>query len=259
MYFDTHAHLDLEAFQDDWQATLHRMREAGVSHHLNILMGPDPLKITQALDTLGGDPGIYFSIGVHPHDAKRMTESSISSLAPFFSHPKVKAVGEIGLDYHYQNSPIAAQQNCFEAWCAFAIEKDLPVVVHSRDAFDDTASILRDLKVAEKVPVVIHCFTGGPDEADRLLKLGCHLSYSGVVTFKNSEANRAAAAITPLNRLLIETDSPYLAPVPHRGKRNEPTFVIEVAKCIAQVKQLPLGEIADQSFENACRVFDIPK
>ncbi len=194
---------------------------------------------------------MWATVGLHPHEAKH----GLDGLEPLLADPKVVAVGECGLDYHYDHSPRSAQREMFAAQIALALAHDMPLVVHSREAWTDTLDLLRTEGVPDRT--VIHCFTGGSDEARRCLDLGAFLSFSGIVTFKGAAEVRAAAALCPLDRLLVETDSPYLAPAPHRGRANRPAWVPLVGERLAHLKNLPPEEIASRTWTNAERFYGL--
>ena len=246
-WIDQHCHLpdDIEeagAVRDEAVA-------AGVLGLVDV--GTDVASSTRAADRAAVLDGVWATAGVHPHDAT----AGIEGLTTLLERPEVVAVGECGLDYHYMHSTVADQRRVFAAQIGLAIDRDLPLVIHTREAWDDTF----DLLVANGVPerTVVHCFTGGPDEARRCLDLGASLSFSGVVTFKNAVDVREAVALCPLDRLLVETDSPFLTPVPHRGTPNEPSRVPLVGAAVAKVKGLEAAEVAEASTANARRAFQV--
>jgi TatD DNase family protein len=238
---DSHCHLDDKRFADDLDAVLDRAAAAGVTRILSIGTGDGPPEIDRAVRLAERYPQICASIGVHPHDAAKVTPQTYSSLRELASNKKVVAFGEIGLDYHYDFSPREVQREVFIEQLKLSRDVNLPITIHTREAWDDTIAILRE---HWRGPGIFHCFTGGPDEAREALDLGFHLSYGGVLTFKTAENVRASARITPDNRLLIETDAPYLAPIPHRGKRNEPAMMIETARKLAEVRGTTADAIA---------------
>jgi TatD DNase family protein len=201
-------------------------------------------------------PFIYATVGVHPNDAEKSDAGVIDKLRELVGHPKVKAVGEIGLDYHW-GVPKELQLPLFRAQLELAADTRMPVVIHTRDAWADTLDVLRTRWAPTGLPCVMHCFTGNPEQARECLELGFLLSFGGVSTFPKAAEVREAARITPSDRLLIETDSPYLAPVPHRGKRNEPAFVVHTAKVIAEVRGMPVSELAAVTTANFERTFGL--
>jgi TatD DNase family protein len=241
---DSHCHVPYEGVGVDVIADA---RVAGVERWIPV--GTDAAQSRAAIDTAAAHDGVWATVGLHPHDASNGVETIVGLL----DSPRVVAVGECGLDYHYDHSPRPQQRDAFAAQIQLAHERDLALVIHTREAWDDTFSIL----AAEGVPerTVFHCFTGGPGEARRCLDLGAVLSFSGIVTFKAAEDVRAAAALTPLDRLLVETDAPYLAPVPHRGSRNTPAWVPDVGVGVAGVKDVDVDTIAAATWATAERVF----
>jgi TatD DNase family protein len=241
---DSHCHVPYEGVGVDVIADA---RSAGVERLITV--GTAAAQSRAAIDTAAAHDGVWATVGLHPHDASNGVETIVGLL----DSPRVVAVGECGLDYHYDHSPRPQQRDAFAAQIQLAHERDLALVIHTREAWDDTFSIL----AAEGVPerTVFHCFTGGPGEARRCLDLGAVLSFSGIVTFKAAEDVRAAAALTPLDRLLVETDAPYLAPVPHRGSRNTPAWVPDVGVGVAGVKDVDVDTIAAATWATAERVF----
>jgi len=225
-------------------------RAVGVERFITV--GTDVASSRVAIEVARSLDGVWATAGVHPHDAK----DGWDGLEALLAEPEVAAVGECGLDYHYDHSPREVQREAFAVQIALAHRHGLPLVVHTREAWDDTFAIL----TAEGVPerTVVHCFTGGPDEARRCLDLGAHLSFSGIVTFKGAPEVRAAAELCPLDRLLVETDSPFLAPVPHRGRPNQPAHVVLVGQAVAAAKGLGAEQVADATWVNAARVYGLP-
>jgi TatD DNase family protein len=195
---------------------------------------------------------IYTSAGVHPHDAVKVEERHYALLKELAGHPKVLAIGETGLDYYYDNSPRETQREVFRRQLALARELNLPVIIHTRDADEDTVSLLKEVGSSRGV---IHCFTSGERLADFALEAGFYISFSGIVTFPKAQALAAIASRVPLNRILVETDCPYLAPVPHRGKRNEPSFVADTARFVAQARGISIGELAASASANFHTLF----
>jgi len=200
-------------------------------------------------------PNVTCSVGTHPHHAHEELDVTAGDLISRAEHPKVVAIGEAGLDYHYDNSPRDAQEQGFRTHIAAARATELPLVIHAREADEDTARILEDEMGKGPFPAVLHCYTGGPDLARRAIALGHSISFTGIVTFRNSAALREIAGSLPADRFLVETDAPYLAPLPYRGKRNEPAYVVEVAKVLAEVRGVSADEIARQTSENFFRLF----
>jgi TatD DNase family protein len=296
---DSHVHLDDSKFDSDREAAIERALAAGVERMMAIGTGSGPPDLETAIRQAEHYPFIVATIGVHPHDASKATPETFARLRELAAHPKVAAIGEIGLDYHYDFSPRDVQRAVFLKQLEIAAEAGKPIVIHSRESWADTMELLalvlhhpqtfaaRDDFVGRAPwpaadPLVglpehsksrtrgsgadegvrptcrsgiIHCFTGDAQQAREALALGFHLAFGGVLTFPNAEAVREAARITPDDRLLLETDCPYLAPVPHRGKRNEPSFVVEVARRLAEVRGSTLDEIAaltTRNFEQLC-------
>jgi TatD DNase family protein len=251
---DSHCHLDFEDFATDLDGLVARARAAGVGRIVSIstrvARRAALLAITERFDD------VYCSIGTHPHYAHEELDLSVADLVALTRHDKTVAIGEAGLDYFYDLSPPEAQARGFRNHIAAARETGLPLVIHSRDADADMAAILEEETGKGAFPAVLHCFTGGRDLAQRAVALGLFISFTGILTFKKSDALRAIAAELPADRILVETDAPYLAPGPHRGKRNEPAFVAETAKVLAQVRNVTLGEIAQQTTENFHRLFN---
>ena len=236
---DSHCHLAGQEFAADLVAVVGRAREAGLARAVVILSATNDEELARAADVAAAWPDVRFACGVHPHEAGKFSAdpgASADRLRTIVaSRPEIRLAGEIGLDYHYDFAPRDVQQRVFRAQIAVAREFGMPVVIHTREAWADTLSILREERAVE-VGGIFHCFTGSEDEAREALDAGFCLSFSGIATFPKAANIRAAAALTPADRLLIETDSPYLAPVPHRGKRNEPAFVIEVARVLGEAR-----------------------
>ena len=253
---DSHCHLDFEDYASDLPEVLGRAREAGLVAMVCIGSGRDIGSARGAVALAGREPDIYAAVGVHPHDVARMAESDWSELDGLARADRVVAVGETGLDYYYQHSPRPDQQAAFRRFIALARAARRPVVCHIRDAHEEAAAILREEGAAD-VGGVVHCFTGGVADARRYLDLGFLLSFSGILTFKKAEDIRAAAVDAPLDRVMVETDAPYLAPIPHRGKRNEPAYVVRTLALLAELRGLPFDEAAAATTANARRLFRI--
>jgi TatD DNase family protein len=252
MLIDSHCHLDDKRFDDDLDAVLDRAAAAGVTRILTIGTGNGPPEIDRAVKLADRYPQIYASIGVHPHDANKVAPKTYNDLQALAAHPKVIAFGEIGLDYHYDFSPREIQREVFIDQLKLARAVDLPITIHTREAWEDTISILRQNWSG---PGIMHCFTGDPPQARQALDMGFHLSFGGVLTFKTAENVRESARITPPERLLIETDAPYLAPIPHRGKRNEPAMMVETARKLAEVRGTTpeaIAALTTANFERLC-------
>ncbi len=254
---DSHAHIDFPQFDEDRAAMLDRARAAGITALLAIGTGPGPEKLDAALPFAEQHGWIYTSVGVHPHEAKDVTQAHLDTLAALARHPKVIAWGEIGLDYHYEFSPRETQQRVFRDQLALARKAKLPIIIHCREAWPDCLSILEEEWRSSGIGGIFHCFSGTLGEARRGLDMGFLVSFAGNMTYPKAQNLRDVARDLPMDRLLIETDSPYLAPQPHRGKRNEPAFVAEVARTLANVRDLPVHEVAEATAENFRRLFGL--
>jgi TatD DNase family protein len=250
---DSHCHLDFDDFTADLDGIVARAQAAGVGRIVSI--STRVMRQAGLLAIAERFPDVYCSVGTHPHYAHEELELTVADLVARTRHPKTVAIGEAGLDRHYDFSPIEAQARGFRNHIAAARETGLPLVIHSRDADDDMAAILEEETGKGAFPAVLHCFTGGRDLAERAIALGLFISFTGILTFKKSEALRAIAAALPADRILVETDAPYLAPGRHRGKRNEPAFVIETARVLAETRNVSFEEIARQTTENFFRLF----
>jgi TatD DNase family protein len=253
---DSHCHLDFESFDVDRAEILTRARASGVTAFLCIGSGSDTVSARQAVALAGAEPDVYAAVGVHPHDVARMSEADWTELDGLARAPRVVGVGETGLDYHYNHSPPETQREAYARFVALARAVGRPVISHVRDAHDDAVEILRAAGAAE-VGGVIHCFTGGVDDARRYLDLGHHLSFSGILTFKNAQPIRDAAVFAPLDRILVETDAPFLAPIPHRGKRNEPAFMVETLRVLAEVRGAAVADVEAATVANTRRLFKL--
>jgi TatD DNase family protein len=243
----------MKDFDADRAAVVARAREAGVAHML-IVGGVDAEAGHRRALAVAGALGVPASAGVHPHEAKLATEEIYAELATWARDRKIVAIGEIGLDFHYDHSPRDVQREVFRRQIRLAREVGLPVIIHTREADAETATILEDERAGE-AGGVIHCFTGGPELAERALAIGFFISFSGIVSFPRSEGIQKIAATMPLDRLLIETDSPFLAPIPHRGKRNEPAFVVDVARKVAALRGIAAEEVGAAALANFNRLF----
>lgn len=240
---DSHCHLDSERFAADQTAVIDRAFAAGVERMMTIGTGDGPPDIEGAVRIADRYEQIYATVGVHPHDASKYDDSIGTRLAALLKHPKVLALGEIGLDYHYDHSPREVQQTAFVEQMRIAADVRLPIVIHTREAWDDTFALIEQHWKPTGLGGIMHCFSGGPAEAQRSLDLGFHLSFSGIVTFPKSVDIQAAARLCPDDRLLIETDAPFLAPAPHRGKRNEPAYVAHTAAKVAELRGVSTQEV----------------
>jgi len=253
MLVDSHCHLDFPDFQGELDSIISRAREAGLIRMVTI--STRVRRHGEVRAVAERFPDVFCSVGTHPHYAREELEISAADLVARTQHPKVVAIGEAGLDYHYHNSPRDAQERGFRNHIAAARETGLPLVIHSRDADDDMARILEEEMGEGTFPAVLHCFTGSSDLARRAIALGLFISFTGIVTFKKSDELRRIAASLPADRFLIETDAPYLAPGVFRGKRNEPAYVVETAKVLAEVRGVSYAELARQTTANFFRLF----
>jgi TatD DNase family protein len=253
MLVDSHCHLDFPEFAPELDAVLQRARAAGVGHFLTISTQLEDFPRVLSIAELSED--IHCSIGVHPHNAAKEVLNTPEILIKKSNHPKVVAFGETGLDFYYNNSPRDEQISDFRVHIAAAREATLPMIVHTREAEDDTIQILSEEMKQGSFTGVIHCFTGTDRLATAALDLGFYISVSGIATFKKAEALRAVIEKVPLDRLLVETDAPYLAPQPHRGKRNEPSFVVHTAAMLAQLKGVEIDELASVTTDNFFHLF----
>ena len=253
MLVDSHCHLDFSDFADELDGVVARARAVDIGRIVSI-----STRVAQhdaLLAIAERFPDVFCSVGTHPHHAKEEPDVTTADLVARTRHPKVVAIGEAGLDYHYDFSPRDAQERGFRRHIAAARETGLPLVIHAREADDDVARILEDELGKGPFSAVLHCYTGGADLARRAVALGCYIGFTGIVTFKNSDALRAIARDVPADRFLIETDAPYLAPNPYRGKRNEPAYVTEVAKVLADVRGVSVEDIVRQTTDNFFKLF----
>jgi TatD DNase family protein len=257
MLIDSHAHIDGEGFDADRDDVVARARAAGVRAILNVGTGdPHAGNLERAVAVAEKYEGVYAAVGVHPHDARLYDQAAERRLLEIVRRgPPVVAWGEIGLDYHYDNSPREVQREVFAAQLRLARAQNLPVIIHSREADEDTALILRREWADAQVGGVMHCFGGGAALAEAALELGFMISFAGNVTFKKAENLREVAHTIPLGRLLVETDCPFLAPVPLRGRRNEPAFVVETARFLAELRGVGVEEFGRVTSENFERLF----
>ncbi len=253
MLVDSHCHLDFPDFASELDAVIERARQAGIGRIVTI--STRVKKHAQVLAIAEKFTDVFCSVGTHPHNAQDETDITAQDLIERAKHPKIVAIGEAGLDYHYDNSPRAAQEKSFRRHIAAARETRLPLVIHSRDCDADMARILEEETGQGAFPAVLHCFTGGRDLAFKAMDLGLSISFTGILTFKRSDDLRAIAKELPGERILVETDAPYLAPLPYRGKRNEPAYVAETAKVLAEMRGVSFEAIAEQTTENFFRLF----
>jgi len=250
---DSHCHLDFPDYAGKVDEVMARAKAAGVGVCLSI--GTELKRFPGVRAVAEKFPNVWCSVGVHPHEAEKELQDDEAALIREAAHPKVVGIGETGLDYYYEHSPRLPQQQNFRAHIAAARQTGLPVIVHTRDADDDTIDILRDEMGKGAFTGLIHCFTGTQKLADAALEMGFYISVSGIATFKNSTALRDVIKTVPLERLLVETDAPFLAPVPYRGKTNEPAFVVHTAKMLAELKGVPESQLAQATTENFFRLF----
>jgi TatD DNase family protein len=263
MYIDSHAHLDGPKFDSDRDQVLVRAREAGLERILAIGSGTGPGTLDCAIQVASQHDWIYATIGIHPHEARLATEADYDEMQQLADNPKVIAWGEIGLDYFYDHSPREVQKEVFRRQMELARAARLPIIIHCRptnnseNAWDDTLQMLRDHWAPSGLPGILHCFTGEWKHAQAALDIGFYISFAGNVSFPKAENIREAAKQVPLKRMLIETDSPFLAPVPHRGKRNEPAFVVNTAETIATLRGITPEETGEQTRNNFYRLFPV--
>ena len=264
MYLDSHAHLDGSQFSSDREATIQRAYDAGIRALLAIGNGDGPDDIACAIPFAERYPWIYASIGVHPHEARLLTPAHLDTMRQLAAHPKVIAIGEIGLDYWYDHSPRDIQQQAFRQQLSVAADARLPILIHCRpsldsdNAWDDLLAILRDEWASTGLGGVMHCFTGNLSQAQASLDLGFILSFAGNISYPKAQNIRDAATMVPLDRFFLETDCPYLAPIPYRGKRNEPAYVVETARHFATLRSLTPEAAGSLALDNFHRFFRLP-
>ena len=254
MLVDSHCHLDFPDFAPEREAVVVRARAAGIGRMLTI--STRVKRHTQILEIIEKYPDVFGTVGTHPHHVDEELDVNAGTLTALTQHPKIVAIGEAGLDYHYDTGPSENQAKSFRQHIAAARETGLPLVIHSRDCDDDMAAILREETGKGAFTAVLHCFTGGRALAFTAVELGHYIGFTGILTFKNSAALRDIAKALPADRILVETDSPYLAPVPYRGKRCEPAYVMETAKVLAETRGVPFEDMARQTTENFFRLFN---
>ncbi|MEE2786916.1 MAG: TatD family hydrolase [Myxococcota bacterium] len=250
---DSHAHLDFDCFEDDRDAVLARARESGVDTIISIGTNIESSKRTAAL--AGRYDMLWASAGIHPHEADAFNDSEWPELEALWARPEVCAIGETGLDYYYDYADQSRQRHLFDRHLEASARLDLPVIIHIRDAFEDAFAAIEKMK--GHLRGVVHCFTGGPDECQRALDLGLYISLSGIVTFKSARSLQAAVPLIPDDRILVETDAPFLAPIPHRGQRNEPAFVVDTARQVAELRRQTLAEVSASTRANTLTLFRI--
>jgi TatD DNase family protein len=255
MLIDSHCHLDSSDFEADRDEVIARAVDSGIERMVAIGTGEGPPDLEAGIRMAERYPVFLATVGVHPHDAGKATETTLARVSELLAHPKVIALGEIGLDYHYDFAPREAQKQVFTEQMRIAAEQRKPIVIHTREAWEDTLALIERHWFAHNVPGVMHCFSGGEKEAARALALGFYLSFGGIVTFPKAKDLQKVAATAPLDRILLETDSPYLAPVPKRGKRNEPLFVGYTAQKLATLRNMTFEDIASATTANFKRLF----
>ncbi|WP_078393316.1 TatD family hydrolase [Shouchella patagoniensis] len=256
MLFDTHVHLNAEQFESDVDETITRAREAGVKEM--IVIGFDEQTITRAIELAEQDSDLYAAVGWHPVDAIDMTDNHLKWIEELAAHPKVVALGEMGLDYHWDKSPKEVQKEVFRKQINLAKKVKLPIIIHNREADQDVVDLLEE-EGANEVGGVMHCFGGSVEIADRCIDMNFHIGLGGPVTFKNAKRPKQVAKHVPIERLLIETDAPFLAPDPYRGKRNEPAYVKRVAEDIADLRGISYQELCEKTRDNARKLFQITR
>ena len=261
MFVDSHAHIDGPEFDSDRDEVIQRARDAGVSAILNVGTGdPHGGAFERALGLAEKHQDVYAAVGVHPHDARLFDDKAEQRLKNLIKQSRrVIAWGEIGLDFHYDNSPREVQMKVFQRQLQLARGANLPVIIHTREAEAETIDLLKSEWAGCGLPGVMHCFSGSLQLAQQAVELGLSISFSGIITFKKADDLRAVAKEVPLDRLLIETDCPFLAPVPYRGKRNEPAYVVEVARCLADLRELSLEETAKITSANFANLFQLAR
>ncbi|WP_377887164.1 TatD family hydrolase [Alkalihalobacillus sp. R86527] len=256
MLFDTHTHLNVEQFSEDKLEVIDRAQEAGVSKM--IVVGFDHETITNAMKLVEEYEFLYAAVGWHPVDAIDMTDEDLAWIEELAKHPKVVAIGEMGLDYHWDKSPHDIQKEVFRKQIQLAKKVKLPIIIHNREATRDVIDILKE-EDASEVGGIMHCFAGTVEEANECLDMNFYISLGGPVTFKNAKLPKEVAKEVPVDRLLVETDCPFLAPHPFRGKRNEPSYVKLVAEQVADLKEMEYEDLASATFDNAMRLFGIKR
>jgi TatD DNase family protein len=271
MFIDSHAHLEGKRYDNDRDQVLARAKQDGIEAYLAIGNGEGPetadcgIRLAEKYDGRPEYPRIWASVGIHPHEASLATDAADAQMLQWASHPKVIAWGEIGLDYFYDHSPRETQKTVFRRQMELAKAAKLPIIIHCRpsdnseNAWDDCLKMIDETWTSTALAGILHCFTGSVEHARRALDVGFMISFAGNITFPKAQPIREAAKIVPLDRILIETDSPYLAPIPHRGQRNEPAFAKEVARQIGELRNLSADEIGEQTTQNFYNFFRLPR
>jgi TatD DNase family protein len=263
LFIDSHAHLEGKQFANDREQVIARAREAGVANIVAIGNGDGPSNFDCGILLAEKYDFIYATIGIHPHEASQADQAAFDRMAELARHPKIIAWGEIGLDYYYDHSPREIQKDVFTRQMELAAAAKLPIVIHCRpsdgsdNAWDDCLGLIHERWASNGLGGILHCFTGNWPQAKRALDMGFMISFAGNVTFPKAQQIRDAAVKIPLDHMLIETDSPYLAPVPHRGKRNEPAFVVETARRLGELRSLSVEEIGERISRNFCNFFKL--
>ena len=253
MAVDSHCHLDYEQFDADRDQMMQRAADAGIDYMMTISVELSKTKNVVAIAE--NAPNIFATAGIHPHEADHAPEDTEAQLREWVKHPKVVGIGETGLDYYYGHSEKQKQIDCFKTHIKVAQDTGLPVIVHTRDAEEDTVNILKEMKAIKDFPFLIHCFSGTDYLAQECLKLGGYISISGIVTFKKAQELRDVVRNVPNDRLMVETDAPYLAPLPHRGKRNEPSFTRHTLEKVAEIKEQPVNDMDQITTKNYFDLF----
>jgi TatD DNase family protein len=258
MFVDSHCHIDGPEYDADREDVVQRARDAGVGAILNVGTGdPHSGALKRAVDLAEKHDDIYAAVGTHPHDARLFDARAEHTIKTLVKSSRVIAWGEIGLDYHYDHSPRALQRDVFRRQLHLARDAGLPVIIHTREAEEDTIDILKSEWATSGLSGIMHCFSGGLQLAENAIELGFKISFAGILTFKKADDLREVARQVPLNRLLIETDCPYLSPIPFRGQRNEPAHVVEVARCLAVIHGLDIERIGAITTKNFARLFGL--
>jgi TatD DNase family protein len=256
--FDSHAHVDGPEFEADRDDVLGRARDAGVERIVVIGAVGDTSSAERSVALAERDPNIWATVATHPHDVEKMTPEWWAVHERLASHPRVVAIGETGLDYYYDHSPRELQKQAFGRFIELARSVGKPVVCHIRDAHDDARAILREHEAMD-LGIVIHCFTGTPDDARAYAEMGAYVSFSGIITYKTAQPIRDSVPLVPRDRILIETDCPYLAPIPKRGKRNEPGFIVHTAETVGRCIDMNFNDLANLTYQNACVAFRLTR
>lgn len=259
LWIDSHCHLDGKTFANDRAETIERARLAGVGHLIAIGTGDGPPDLESSIRIATEFPAMFSAtVGVHPHDAAKADSATMPRLAELLQHPKCVALGEIGLDFHYDFSPRDVQERVFIEQMEIAAAAGKPIVIHTREAWQDTMRLLREHWRKTGLGCLLHCFTGNVPQAREALNIGCDLAFGGVLTYPKAQDVRDAAAYAPADRILLETDAPYLSPVPHRGKRNEPAYVPLTGARLAEVRGIEVEQAAQAATANTVRFFGLP-